>query len=364
MGGLGLAVTTLCSALARRGVDVRLLMVDPVNADAPPGVEMFTYPRSRWFQTLGLSTSFKSALRDAAQKGAGIIHSHSLWRASSIYPAEAKQGTKCRFVFSPHGTLSPWMMNFRKWRKQVVWTLMQHAALKEVDCFQVTSEKELAEVRRFFRTPSAIIPNGIDMPTMRPVEKSESVLRRLLFLGRMHEVKGVDRLLKSWFLLQRRYPEWELVAAGEDEGGYLSRMRRLAEELKLERVSFPGKINALERDSLYQSADLFVLPSHTENFGIAVAEALANGVPVVVTQFAPWKNLEREGCGWWTDTQPDVLAECLAYAMVRPREKLAAMGALGREWMMREFSWDRVAEMTEQTYRWLLGGGAHPEWVS
>jgi glycosyltransferase involved in cell wall biosynthesis len=113
----------------------------------------------------------------------------------------------------------------------------------------------------------------------------------------------------------------------------------------------------------YREADLFVLPSHSENFGMAAAEALATGTPAIVTKGAPWAGLTQQGAGWWPDVNVDSLAECLDTALRQPASELEAMGLRGREWMKEEFSWARIASMMQQTYRWVLQGGAAPAWV-
>lgn len=363
IGGLRESVPKLCAALQRRGVGVKLHLVEPVLGGPPEGIPTTIHKRSSWFKTLGISRGLKQALIDEVRGGVNIIHAHSLWRMASIYPAEIVRGTKCRFVFSPKGSMAPWMMNHRKWRKEMIWGTLQKPALKRADCFHATSEKEMSEIRRFFKQPIALIPNGVDLPELKNHSKNPSGARRLLFLGRMHKVKSVERLLQAWKILQPRFTDWELVAAGEDEDGYLGEMQALARELKLERVSFPGKVEVSERDAMYQSAEVYVLPSHTENFGIAAAEAMANGVPAVITKNAPWKNVERERCGWWSATEAPALAENLAAAMSLPAKELSEMGARGRDWMAREFSWDRVAELMHASYSWLCFGGARPDWI-
>ncbi|MEI6234633.1 MAG: glycosyltransferase [Planctomycetota bacterium] len=363
VGGLGQAVIKMTSALATRGNEVRVHVLEPVAVKIS-GVELCVHPRNGPTERFGTSVSMRQAVQAEASGRADVLHAHSLWTMASVYPGWAVRGKTCRFVFSPEGTLSSWALAHHKWRKKIAWIVMQRQAIAGADCFCVTSEKELEEVRHLgFKNRAAMIPNGVDIPALGLAQRAPGAPRRLLFLSRIHPVKAIDRLLKSWAQLQSRFDDWELVVAGADNGGHLAEMQALAAQLKLERVSFPGLVREFERDALYQSADLFVLPSHTENFGIAAAEALANAVPAVVSRFAPWKNLEREGCGWWTDTQPKILAERLAGAMAQPPETLAAMGARGRAWMIREFSWARAAEMTEQTYLWLLGGGAPPNWI-
>ena len=355
-------VPKLCAALAVRGNTVRLHVLEPSGGTAPPGVEFVTHPRSKLLRPLGISKSLKHTLELEAADGAGVLHAHSLWTMASIYPGRVAAHAKCPYIHSPHGTLAAWALAHHKWRKRLLWPL-QRRSLARANCLHVTSEKERDDVRSLgFSNPAAIIHNGIDLPPLGQSNK-HGAMRRLLFLGRVHPVKALDRLLESWKSLQSKFSGWELTIAGEDDGGYLAKLQAMSLDMKLARVAFPGLVRESERDALYQSADLFVLPSHTENFGIAAAEALANGVPAVISKFAPWKNLEHEGCGWWSDTQPGVLAECLSTAMSNSREYLAAMGARGRAWMARDFSWQRAAEMMEQTYIWLLGGGNAPAWV-
>ena len=282
----------------------------------------------------------------------------------NIYPASAVKGTRCRLVTSPRGTLSEYALNRSRWLKKAVWALWQGDVLKKSACLHTTAEIEYHEIRRKgLRAPVAIIPNGIGIPPEQkrfgPVRHS----RRLLFLGRIHPKKSVDILLKSWADVEKQYPEWELHIVGPDNGKYLSEMQALAKDLSVERAVFPGPAYGSEKSQTYWSADIFVLPTHSENFGITVAEALAHGVPAIVTKGAPWGGLEKEKCGWWIDIGVESLVECLKEAMSLSSEELVIQGQRGRAWMERDFSWDRIGKMMFKTYEWVLGGGSPPEWV-
>jgi glycosyltransferase involved in cell wall biosynthesis len=133
--------------------------------------------------------------------------------------------------------------------------------------------------------------------------------------------------------------------------------------LKLQRIEFCGPLYGEGKLGAYREAELFVLPTQSENFGMTVAEALAAGTPAIVTRAAPWAGLEEHGAGWWIEIGVDPLVACLEDALSRPRDELAARGVRGREWMRRDFSWERVGAMMDQTYRWLLSGGDAPAWV-
>jgi glycosyltransferase involved in cell wall biosynthesis len=179
----------------------------------------------------------------------------------------------------------------------------------------------------------------------------------------VHPKKGVDHLLRAWRNVQEQYGDWELHIVGPDEDGYGHRMQSLSQQLGAERVHFAGPLYGDEKAEMYRTAELFVLPTKSENFGNVVAEALAQGVPVIVSKEAPWEALALHGCGWWHDVGEEPLTGVFRIALALSPETLREMGARGRAWMERELSWSRVGEMMHLTYQWVLGGGAVPDWV-
>jgi glycosyltransferase involved in cell wall biosynthesis len=141
-------------------------------------------------------------------------------------------------------------------------------------------------------------------------------------------------------------------------------MQGLAVRLALQRVEFLGELHGREKQDMYQSADLFVLPTHSENFGLTVAEALAAGTPAIVSKGAPWHELVARGAGWWIDIGVEPLVACLEDALSRPSETLSAMGARGRAWMIEEYSWPDIGRKMAETYRWLIDKTTPvPDWV-
>ena len=170
-------------------------------------------------------------------------------------------------------------------------------------------------------------------------------------------------LLPAWRAVQGRFPRWRLQIVGPDNGGYLAKMRRLAGELRLERIEFSGALFGGQKWQAYGEADLFVLPTYSENFGMSVAEALAAGTPAIVTKGAPWPGLEKHGAGWWVDIGVDPLVACFEDALCRSPDNLGEMGRRGRNWMEAEYSWSQVSRQMAETYRWILKGGSTPKWV-
>lgn len=183
----------------------------------------------------------------------------------------------------------------------------------------------------------------------------------LLFLGRLHPIKAIERLLEAMALVQRRGVEVRLVIAGDGEARYQRSLQVLAERMDLGRsVRFAGHVKGTVKEQVIRAADVLVLPSFSENFGIVVAEALANGVPVIASRGTPWHELERQGCGRWVRNDPESLAGAIVELQACD---VAAMGAKGRRWMSRSFSWKGAATRMAAVYRALRAGGALPDSV-
>jgi glycosyltransferase involved in cell wall biosynthesis len=359
--GPSYSVVRLCQALVAAGGRVRLLAIGPGPLAVEfPGAEL--HPGGKLLGRLEHSESLRRALREAAQCS-DVIHSHSLWALPNVYPGWATKGRSCRLVVSPRGTLSRWALNHSKWEKRIYWNLLQRPAISHAACFHATADSEYAEIRAagLLRQPVAIIPNGVDVPELR--EQPSPGPRTLLFLGRIHQKKGVDLLLRAWHAIESRYPDWQLRIVGPDDRGHLGTVRALANELGLRRATFAEPLFGEAKVAAYREAQLFVLPTHSENFGMTVAEALAAGTPAIVTKGAPWSGLVEHGAGWWIDIGVDALVACLEEALPLSPHQLRERGLAGHSWMKREYSWDLVGAKMHTTYRWLLFGGDRPTWI-
>jgi glycosyltransferase involved in cell wall biosynthesis len=190
---------------------------------------------------------------------------------------------------------------------------------------------------------------------------SDKNARRVLFLSRVHPVKGILNLLHAWAAVMPK--GWRLKIAGPDEGGHLAEVIALARALGIDQmVEFLGEVDGEAKRQAYLEADLFVLPTFSENFGVVVAEALAHGVPVITTRGAPWADLQTHACGWWVDIGVEPLVMALREAMALRDDERQAMGARGREYAQR-YDWDGIAQKTIDVYRWLLGDGSMPDAV-
>ena len=362
--GLTNYVLQLCEALQRVGAHPHLhTLRKREGADYPFPVH--TYPAWSIPERLGVAPAMRRSLSGLAHRPV-IMHNHGLWMMPNIYPGMVRKGGACKLMVSPHGSLSSWALGHSRWKKKAAWWLGQRRLLERADCFHATVEAEYEDIRRLgYRQPVAIIPYVLDLSyAERPLATRPGPQRRLLFLARLHPKKGVDLLLEAWRQLQAEFPDWELVIAGpEDYAGYVEKLQQLIQSQALERVRMAGPVYGKAKEDLFFDADLYVLPTHSENFGISVAEALLAGVPAVVTRGAPWEGLQTYGCGWWIDRKPEALVRTLRQAMrLEPGER-AAMGERGRTWIVRSFGWARIVQQMRQTYAWMLGRGERPDWV-
>lgn len=357
--GPSYTVPRLCESLINCDFDVRLAVLDWVPMVSQPAY-LRVFPLGFGPKRLGRSPAMKHwLLEEAKHHKVDIIHNHSLWMMPNVYPGWVARKHGIPYVVSPRDTLSAWSMRFGSKVKPLFWSLVQRPALAETTCFHATAQSEYQHIRSMgFKQPVAVIPNGIDIP-IQP-SKGFSNLRTLLFISRIHPQKGLDILLQAWREVQDRFADWELRVVGPDNNGYLSKMQGLANKLRLKRIKFSGALYGKEKLQAYRDAELLVLPTYSENFGMVVAEALSAGTPAIVSKGAPWEGLEKNGAGRWIEIGFDPLVAALEEMLSCSTDDLLKMGQRGRLWMERDYSWTGVAKMLADVYRWILNGGARP----
>ena len=290
-----------------------------------------------------------------------LIHCHSVWHPANHWAARAACRWGVPLIIHPRGMLEPWALGQKAWKKRLALALYQQRDLETAAALVATSEMEYLNLRRLgLRQPVAVIANGVNLPALAQAVKVQGRAheRVALFLSRVHPKKGVLELVRAWG--QVAPAGWRLRIVGPDEGGHWSEVARLVDQLDVgATVDYLGPLEGERKVALYREADLFVLPTFSENFGLVVAEALAYGLPVITTRGAPWADLETHGCGWWIETGVAPLVEALRAAMALSDAERAAMGARGRVYV-RRYNWDVIAAETLALYRWVLGQGERP----
>ncbi|MEP6668733.1 MAG: glycosyltransferase [Chthoniobacter sp.] len=257
----------------------------------------------------GWTTAFTHWLRARASKFSGIFV-HGLWQWQGLGTRQAVRGTEARYWLFPHGMLDPWFRQAFPWRharKAGYWKCFEHRVVRDAAGIVFTSEEERRSARATFQPWLAQREFVIPLGTTAPPQPAEALRARfearfpqlrgeriLLFLGRLHEKKGCDLLIEAF---RRVAPPMHLVFAGPcADARFEADLRARAEGL---RVTFTGPLYGDDKWAALAAAEVFVLPSHQENFGVAVAEALASGVPVLLSQRVNiWREIVEDGAGF------------------------------------------------------------------
>src|SRR6266404_4915264 len=369
-GGPARTVPALCQALVRHGAEVEMVTIAERGRGAASletagfNATVIETGATR-YQPRSWAAQFKDALSNALRgKKDVVLCDVGLWLPSNHFAAQVAAQTQTPFVISPRGMLSGQALQFAKLKKRLAWIAYQKSDMKRAQVLHATSENEAKDFRqRGLTQPIAIVPNGVEVPVqllLRPTSHESS--RTLLFLSRLHQMKGLKDLVRAW--AQVRPPHWRVVLAGPDEDGHRSEVESLIASLNLQSdFEFAGRADDETKWKLLSNADLFVLPSYSESFGLAIAEALAAEVPVITTRATPWSELESNQCGWWIETGVAALANSLAEATNKTAAELREMGERGRKLVLEKYSWDIVAERMLSIFEWLIERREQPAWL-
>lgn len=368
-GGPSRAVLGMCRSL--REVDIETL-VATTDADGKArlgvergrpttyeGVPAIFFPRQA-------SEGFKysrplAAWLEERVSDFDLVHVHAVFSHSSLAASRAARRSGIPYVVRPLGSLAPWSLQQKRLRKVVLWRLGVERILKSASAIHYTTpeEQRLAEPLRL--APGVIIPVGVDeaffqlsgpvsFPKLYPCLGERPYV---LTLSRLHPKKGLELLVRS-FLEVSGEPrdEWRLVIAGTGEPGYVERLRALVRECRGgDRVLFPGWLDGEARVAAVREAALFALTSRQENFGISVAEAMASGVPVLVSDSVNLsEDIQRENAGWVVPLHPEAIRGALVRALADGAER-RRRGAAGRRLAQSRFRWMRVAGELLGLYR-------------
>jgi len=263
-------------------------------------------------------------------------------------------------VLSPRGMLEPWALGHKRMKKKLAWWLYQEKDLQTASALHATAAAEALQFRGLgFEMPLFVRPNGIEVPESFSRKKLSSKpsleggARTALFLSRIHLKKGLDMWVEAWSAVR---PEgWNMRVVGPDAGGHRRAIEAQVKAAGLaDSWSFSGPLEGDDKWRAMRAADLFILPTRSENFGIVVAEALGVGVPVITTTAAPWEGLEHHACGWWVAPEADALAIALGQATELSTDALGNMGERGRAWVEEAFSWPVIAAAMLASYQKVL----------
>jgi poly(glycerol-phosphate) alpha-glucosyltransferase len=366
-GGIPGVVFALAREQRSHGLDVGVLGV----ADKAPPLGEASVARPFGPRSLGFAPGMRVALEARASD---LVHLHGLFTWPSHVARSFGRRTRRPVVVSPHGMLEPWALARSAWKKRLFRLLVEDDNLRRAACLHALCAPEAAGFRRLgLPNAVAVVPNGVDLPgpgdggrAFRGAFPIAEGRRILLFLGRVHPKKGLPHLVDAWAEVMRDRPalrEWLLLVAGPDQLGHAAEIvRRAAERGVGDDVRFTGPLDGTLKDSALAAASAFVLPSFSEGFSVAVLEAMAARLPVLVTRQC---NLDVEAFGGGILAEPDAVsvARQLHELLDLSEADRRAMGERGRREVEAKYTWPRVARDLADVYAWTLGRGPRPAFV-
>ena len=344
--GTSIFVAKIAQWLSKAGVDVSVAIADPLGDDI--------YPLSHQVRLISIADLLKSRTLTF-----DIVHIHALW-VPILHRVNAwARKTGKPVVWSPHGMLTPWAMNNKRWKKWLGWWLYQKWDLRRAQLIHVTANSEMDDVRRLGLANKVIIaPLGVDSQDCFERARHDNGKRVLLFVSRVQKKKGLCNLAKAWAMLSRELRDkWCVRIVGPDQEDHTKEVLVECDRLGVAKEwAFVGPKYEYELQQEYANADIFVLPTFSENFGSVVIEALARSVPVITTKGAPWEELIKRQCGWWIDIGVEPLADALKDAMSLGDAQRREMGARGRALVEEKYTWDAVVKAMMKGYEEVLNG--------
>jgi glycosyltransferase involved in cell wall biosynthesis len=356
-------VGPLSAEQSRQGCDVWVYYVEKPPAPAiEPDESLVTcrsFPLTLPFSNPGVSRSFWTAINQSVTRF-DFVHVHAVWNFPTYGAMRAALKSGVPYMVAPQGSFEPWALRQSRWQKKAYASLLEIPLLNRAACLQAVTSREAEQFRRTrLRPPAIVIPNGVDERNFKhqagPLAQRLGLppnQRTLLSLSRLHPKKGVDFLIQTFERFSHDRGGVTLVIAGGDAGsGYEVRLKSLVSELGIgAQVRFVGEVDGREKIDMLLGADAFALLSHSEGLPVAVLEAMAAGLPVIITEDCNLPDVAERDAGMIVSDDPDETVAALAQLFDEPG-RLETLGQNGRQLVSDKFTWGRIAEQTIKTYQ-------------
>lgn len=361
-------VGPLAEAQARLGHEVEVFYVSKPNAPSviPDSklVSSHEFPMTWKTRQLGWSEAFRKEMRRRVREF-DVVHIHAIWNYVTWMAMREAQRAGVPYVVAPQGSLETWALGRSSRLKSLYGLLGERRLYDEAAAMQTLTDAESRQCREFgIKAPAAILPNGVDL---RVVDAPQGELklrerlglpgnsRVLLFLSRVFPKKGLDLLIPAFASVQAELPDWHLVIAGDDAGsGYRQEMEELARANGGEgRIWFLGEVQGSEKFAALRDADAFALSSYSEGLPVAVVEAMASRLPVLITPGCNIPEVESQEAGWVCKPTREAVEGVLRRALSDVSE-LERRGTRARGLVEEIFNWPRIAERSIAIYESFL----------
>ena len=301
---------------------------------------------------------------------AGVAHLHGLWQAHTRIAAAEARRSRVPYIIAAHGMAEPWALKHKYLKKAVYLNLIEKRNLRKAGCLHALARPEIGHLRALApKTPVALVPNGVHLETYRNLPARAELEQEfpdlegkfvLLFFGRLHVKKGLDMLAEAFGKLAPEHSNLHLLVAGTDDGAWTPFVERMTSLGVSDRITALGHVSGRRALQAWGAADAFTLPSRSEGFSMAVLEALACGLPCLITKTCHFPELERaEGAVVVEPTIQGVELGLLAL-LESSKEELRDLARRGKSLVEKSYTWKRQAERLLEVYQWMDGGGPKP----
>ena len=359
-GGPSRSVPMLVKGLAELGVDITLATIrsKDMNVHALEG----TTAKLKVFEPSFSNKDIAQYLRDEQFQ---LVQIQSIWELSYHRVIVEARKQSIPYIVTPRGMLDPWSLAYKKWKKKLAWWLYQRNDVQKAACVFTSAQMEAGHVSELgITTIKSVIPNGIETDAYPRKTSIDVVKKQVLFLSRVHMQKGIDLLVDAWKRIHSDFADWQLLIVGNGEAEYINGLKLKVESLGLvDCVKILPPVFGDSKIQLYQQSALFCLPSYSESFGMAIAESMSCGTPVITTTNCPWNILNETNTGWCIDLSVDNLEHALREAMGMDANALYDMGQRASKLIYDNFDYRSVTRKTLRLYEWLLNSGEKPEFV-
>lgn len=357
-GGPSRSLPLMCLGLRKEGVNSNILTYKSAN----PNIIHLT----GLLESLNMVNKERTLLRSIfseniirlIKEDVDILHLHNLWSLLLHNVSIFAKRKGIPVVWSPRGTLEPWSLRQKYLKKKLALFCYQRKDLSNAICIHATAIEEAKNIRELgFKNHIAVIPNAIDVNFYTLKSWSGEKKKTISFLSRIHPKKGIEMFLEAWSRLPATIiQDWSIKIAGEGTGRYsLNYLRNLIKDKYYDfDIEVVGPKYGIDKLNFLHQTDLFILPTFSENFGMAIAEAMACGIPVITTTGTPWSVLKDKSAGWWVSPDVFSLVETLSEALVLDRNVLAQKGMVCRNIIENNFSIEIVSKQYCHLYEWLL----------
>ena len=376
LGGVVTAGVDLCQSMAARGHRIVLVTCDAKDAPA-----YWNEPGGNWPEVVEVPpAAFTDLLlsREGVQRFSQVMatvdvaHLHTPWDLCNFQLMRPLRKARVPYIITVHGMLDRYSMEHKTAKKRTFLAVGGRRLFRQATTIHFTAQGEMEQALEFIpgKDRSLVQAYALDLSSYNPLPGPEPALRafpqirpearKILFLSRLHPKKGVDLLIRAAAELKKGTMPFQLLIAGPGDERYVGQLKSLAKELGVDDVTeFLGMVHGIEKRSLYEAADVFVLPTHQENFGLVLAEAMACGTAVITTRGTDvWHELE-EGGARIVDPTPQRIAESII-EVVSDRDKCRQIGLKALEFVYRWLDRDHVSAAYEDMYFDAIERGVPP----